>query len=343
MKPDTVPTAPAQREQRSKQNAHKPRREHRIGWLMLSVILSLTAGFISSFFMLTVPVSWPTMQQWLDSRSDVVIVSEAESTATVALVESLEERVGEAIVPFFVNGEFVGVGTAVSNDGWVMTIPDVADTATTVTVGELRSDSILRDPYLDVRVLHIPTTELSIVDFQSDPILRGDGVIVLSRDARGNRMVSIATIQQITAPEKNVWTTAAQNVHYTLDRKLIDIPAGSPVFDYQSKMIGIFDEGNVVVPLRTVEQRLKIFFETGSFELPTEQLEYSMDDEGATILSSTVPEILSGDVIIQIEGQFVERENDLSWLLADVLGNEDVDVLLLRNGKRTTVSSATID
>lgn len=339
MKPEVVPTAPSKlRESGQRTPLFIPQR---LSWLILSVVLSLAAGIISTLFMLTVPTNWPIVQAWLDRRDgETVIISNLESTATAEVVQLLQQRSTQAIVTLSSAETALGIGTVVSNDGWIMTTTNVVGDHTTISLTDqsnqtVTSDRIIHDPYSDLTFVHLPLTDLAIADFRQQPALLGDGVIVMSKDAvTQHQLVSVVHLQSTSQPINPERSIAKNNVYYLSDRSITGMTAGAPAFDYEGKLLGLYFKDNTIIPLRTVEHRLLTLLDTGKFKQTKQKLTYTLNAKGAVVQTTKIPELKAGDTIIEVNNQLVNELNDLSWLLAE---NDTVDVLFMRGDKRRTV------
>lgn len=340
MKPDIVPTAPSRRLERAQQPASAPRR---LGWLILSVTLSLAAGIVSSVFVLIVPGNWPVMREWLQTdTTEIVILPDTEVTATAEVVRLLEQRADTLLPLLKSDGTLAGHALVVSNDGWMITLPEVVGDKVEFTVGRTldeaaQTDRIVHDDFSGMSFVHVPQTDLSMVDFRTQPVQLGERVIIMNQAAGGNAFVSVAYLQSITQSAVDLRTTTAVNVSYQLDRTLTTMPVGSPVFDYEGQLVGIYRAGDSVVPMRGVEERLTQLLEMDEFSPPPFEVTYTLDDSGAKIISSSVAALQVDDVLIEVDGQVVDPTNDLAWLMADVASAASLDGVVLRNGKRKTV------
>lgn len=342
MKPALVPTAPSRLQERAQQPRPVPPRG--VGWLVLSVLLSFSAGVVGSVFMLTVLTDWPGVRLWLDGRDhNAVIISDVKSTATAEVVQLLQQRATQALVLMYDHDTMLGLGIIVSNDGWIMTLPSVIGDRTSVTIvdqvdtakpASVRlSDRIVQDHYTGFSFVHIAQTDLPIVDFRSEPVLLGDGVMVISQATAGAARVSVAYLQTIDQALTSTRTTAANNITYQLDRVLTNTAIAAPVFDYEGKLIGLYSGEQTIVPVRTVEQRLPTLLESADFTYAASILTYTLTSDGAMVATSTLPELAAGDTIIEVDGQIVDRDNDLSWLLADA-EQTTVELVVVHNHKR---------
>ncbi len=343
MKPEPVPTSPQYRIERQEtaaagRSSRAGASSGRLGWLTLTVLLSLGAGMVGSLWSLALPNP--------QAEADVPLLPEITTKSiSSTLVATLQQRVGAAIIPLLTNGtvinNFSGLAIAVSNDGWLLTVPAVGE-STSELVAQVADknqplEKILFDSYTGLNFVKVTAGNLPIVDLRSQPIQLAEPVIIVSQSAQGDPLVSLAYIQAIAPLPDDVRTTAANTIAYQMDHTPLAVAAGSPVFDYDGKVIGLYRDNNIVVPIRTVEQRLTTLLETGA--LPTRNLEitYTVTEAGATVLSSSTTTLKPDDLILEVNGQAVNRDEDLSWTLMEEEVDSPIDVWLKRDGKRQLV------
>ncbi len=333
MKPSIVPTAPALRVQ------HPARR---VGWLVLTVVLSLVAGSVSALFTLSIPTQWPGVARWLKlSSSDVVVIPATEDSGTATLVSAIYARQFEAIVNITVPGGTSSVAVIISNDGWLVTPSANVGTATAVTVTlaggkQIESDLVLPDDYAGVTFIHIPKTNLPIVDLRPIDAVLGDTVLVMQPLAQRRPIVAVIYLQSVDDPVTETFTTSQNNIMYSSDRALPAMQVGAPVFDYHAQVLGLLMSDQTILPVAALTGRLQKVLADEKLEPVQLKLTYTLSEQGAKILSSNSAEILVDDLVTEVAGRLIDSQQDLSWALQQPTGTV-LQINLVRAGTKKII------
>lgn len=335
MKPTIIPTAPALRAQRT------PRR---IGWLVLTVTLSLLAGSVGALFTLSLPDRWSSAQRWLElSSGEVVVIPPAEDTGTAALLSAIQNRQFDAIVNLTVAKTDRGIGMIVSNDGWLVSpqtdfVPTDEITITLASGKTVVADELIVDDYADVSFIHIPKNNLPIVDLRGQLVSVGDAVLVVQPAITNDRRVLAwaAHLQTVAEPVNAEFSTQHNNWLYRSDRSLTGARVGAVVFDYHAQVLGLMRDEQSIIPITALESRLQQLLQTGNLPITPLAITYTLSDQGATITSSNYRDIAVDDVITEVENQTVNLEHDLSWMLQDYF-DQTITISLTRDRERKTV------
>lgn len=333
MKPSTVPTAPALRAQRT------PRR---IGWLVLTVTLSLVAGSTGAIFTLSIPVQWPGIERWLNlSNSEVLVIPPSEDTGTAALVSNIQDRQFDAVVQLQVEATERGVGVMLSNDGWLMTPSTNVATDETVTVilasgKEVISDQVIVDDYSGATFIHIPKTNLPIVDLRTQTVTVGDAAVVVQPTTERRTTVWSTHLLAVDQPLDGEFSTVRNNVIYVSDRALSGVRIGAPIFDYQAQVMGIVIDEQTILPIAAITGRLQQLLHDETLVSPSLNVTYELSNQGAKVLSASTAELMVDDLIIEAGDVTITTTNDLSWALQEST-RTTVSLRIIRQGEKKTV------
>lgn len=237
-----IPTAPSERH---KWVQPQPRRT---GWLILSLLLSLGAGFAGALMARVYQLEWFT-----PTTPDIVVVPNTAGSAAAVIVQKLQDDQAEAMVLVRSGDSVLGPGVVLSADGWIV--------VSAVVVGDNRSleietkynktyevDAVVPDSVSGLVYLHVPSTGLRVADFRDTELMLGESVIAYSRTAVGD---SVAFA--------NVSTEAM------IDRPLPN-QVGAPLYDFDLAVVGFVTDTGAIIPIQLVNEVAYNLFTTGKIE-----------------------------------------------------------------------------
>ncbi len=267
----------------------------------------------------------------------------------------------------------LGSGFIISPDGYIVTNNHVVtarsgdkpvDTITVILSDEQEYDAkiIGRDPLSDLALLKIDGDNLPYVRFgNSDGVRVGDWVVAI-----GNPFGLGGTVTAgiVSALDRN----ASQFGRYIqTDASINQGNSGGPMFDLSGNVIGVNSAiitptgGNVgigfAVPASQAEPVINQLKNMGrvrrgylgvSIQPITDEIAEAFgipEDKGEIVASvedggpGAKAGIRQGDVIVKVNGQTVDKQNTLSFLVANSAIGSKVPIELIRSGKRVKVSA----
>ncbi len=262
----------------------------------------------------------------------------------------------------------LGSGFIIDPDGYVVTNNHVIDRAEEITITVNGGDHypakiIGRDPKTDLAVLKIDADRpLPYVEFgDSDTAQVGDWVIAVGNPFGLGGSVSAGII---SARGRDIQSGPFDD-YLQIDAPINRGNSGGPLFDRDGKVIGINTAifspsgGNVGIGFaipstmaKTIVEQLK---ESGQVQRGflgvqiqevTEEIAQSLDLDEAkgALIASVEPNgpaeeagLKTGDLILEFNGQKVERLKDLPRLVAAAKAGEKAEVRVLRDGKERSV------
>ncbi len=245
-----VPTAPSER---AKWVQLQPRRS---GWLILTLLLSLGAGFAGAL------VARVYQLEWLQPTTpDIVIVPNNAVSASAKLVESLQDEQADAIVLLAAATTWIGQGVVVSNDGWIVAtqsqIGDETIVLVTTNAGKTyTSDNIVVDQVSGLAYIHVPSTGLRVGEFRDRPLLLGESVIAYGRTSQRDQ-VAFANVAGLVGDEDS---------QILLDRPLSDAWRGAAIYDFDFTIVGFVNQNDQVIPIQEVNAVAYSLFTEGTVE-----------------------------------------------------------------------------
>lgn len=250
MKRLVIPTAPSER---AKWVHLQPKRS---GWLILTLLLSLGAGFAGALSARVYQLDWlqPT-------TPDLLIVPNNAASASATLVQTLQDEQADAIVLLAAATTMIGQGVVVSNDGWIVTTQQQLGDETTVLVTTnsgktYTSDSIVVDSVSGLAYVHVPSTGLRVGQFRDRPLLLGESVLAYGRTSQRD-IVAFTHVAGLAEDAAGL---------ILLDQPLGDAWQGAAVYDFDFTIVGFVSQHDQVIPIQEVNAVAYSLFTKGVIE-----------------------------------------------------------------------------
>lgn len=266
-----------------------------------------------------------------------------------------------------------GSGFIISKEGHILTNNHLVGEADEVQVElvdgrTVKAKLVGTDPESDVAVIQVETNDLTPVPFgDSDKLQVGEWVLAIGNPMGLSHTVTAGIVSatgrsglNIATYENFIQTDAAINMGNS----------GGPLVNLNGQAVGINTAilgpggGNIgigfAIPINMARQIADQLIKTGSVErgylgvVPqdlTEEIAAALDlEEGKGVILSQVTEgsaaakagLQAGDIVLEFRGTAVESAVQFRNLVASGRANEKIEMMILRDGKRTTIS-ATLD
>ncbi len=271
--------------------------------------------------------------------------------------------------------ESLGSGFLISADGYIVTNNHVVTAGTrsavvesiNVTLAdrrEYKARLVGRDPLSDLAVLKIDGTNLPFVRFGDSRQARvGDWVVAIGSPFGLGGSVTAGII----SATHRVTGGGAYDRFIQTDASINRGNSGGPMFDLQGNVIGINSQilsptgGNVGIGFAIPAEQARPVVETlmrgtavnrGYLGVGSQDLTADIADalgipkDRGALVSRIEPgeaaakaDIRQGDVIVRVNGQDVNPEQSLSYLVANIAPGTRVPIELIRDGNRQTVTA----
>lgn len=231
-----IPTAPSERP-KWKPSVVPTRRS---GWLILTLLLSLAAGFAGAL------VARAYQFEWLSSTPpDIVIVPNTVTSATAVVVEKLQAQQAEAVVVVKADDQVLGAAVVFSSDGWIVAshaiVPDAVgderDLALHIETAQHKNylvDQVVPAANDQLVFLHVPSTGLRVAEFRNSELTLGESLIAYSRTTIGDAVGF-------------TYVSAADTLGQALPQQL-----GAPLYDFDLALVGFVTADASIIPVQAV-------------------------------------------------------------------------------------------
>jgi len=260
----------------------------------------------------------------------------------------------------------LGSGFVISDDGYVLTNAHVVDEADEILVRlndrrELPAELVGSDSQTDVALLKVDANELPTLELgDSDDLKVGEWVAAIGSPFGFDYSVTAGIVSAInrTLP-RDVYVPFIQT-----DVAINPGNSGGPLFNLEGEVVGInsqiftrsggFMGVSFAIPINVamdVADQLRddgrvnrgwlgVMIQPVSRDLAES---FGMDDATGALVADLDPEgpaaeggVRAGDVILEVNGEEVERSSVLPRLIGRVSPGDDVTLLLLRDGREIT-------
>ncbi len=239
-----VPTAPSER---TKWQNPQPKR---IGWLLLTLLLSLVTGFSGALLAKTYQLDLLT-----PTTPEIIVVPENTASGSSSIVHQLQQTQSEAVVLVKQADAVLGMGVVLSSDGWIVALaqPLVDQTEVmieTETGRSYPSDAMVFDAVTGLVYIHINQTGLRVAQFRNVPAVLGENMVAYTRTLKGDQAAFTA-----------IGLAGAEEI--ALDRILPAEYLGAPLYDLDYSIIGFATDTTAVIPISAVNDIAYGLFTTG--------------------------------------------------------------------------------
>lgn len=250
-------------------------------------------------------------------------------------------------------------GIVWSADGLILTAHHAVRRDDNISVGladgrELPATLVGRDPSTDLALLRVEATGLTAVEWRDEESL-GVGELVLALGRPGqNVQASLGVISALGGAWRSM---GGGKVSHYIRPDLVMYPgfSGGPLIDGAGKVIGLATsalsrEGGIALSAATVKPVVETLLTHGRMrrgylgvgvqpaKLPASVVE-SLERETGVLLNSieadspaTAAGLLVGDILVGLDGEAVERPEDLTLLLQGSQVGQTVNAQVVRGG-----------
>ncbi len=264
-----------------------------------------------------------------------------------------------------------GSGFVFDADGKILTNHHVVSGAHAIQVElhdgrALMAQVVGADPLTDLAVLRVPATDLPSLPLgDSDEIRVGDWVVAIGNPFGLEHTVSagIISAKERTSRDVQLGDPDAYYSFLQTDASINPGNSGGPLIDMAGRVVGVNTAINqaannigFAIPVNMIRQLLPRLLKDGRVQRAAVGVQVSdvtLDDvkrfglphrKGAFI-AQVIPgspaekaKMRPGDVVLEFHGVPIESPEDLRWEASLAPINEDVSVIVLREGKKTKLS-----
>lgn len=273
-----------------------------------------------------------------DAAIEKAVSAGRPSVAGIYRYKNLSDKASSTLTP----ADFVASGAIVTNDGWIVTDRQIADSEKDklwVSVGDkgvYLSEKVLLDSGLGLAMIKIKAENLAVVDFATRENLTVGQTVLLY--GQGQRVVSSAikdkSFARLSGPADYLRGSEQFSKYIQLSGGVNKEFIGSPIVTMSGKMAGVVaDESGLVVPVDHFLGYMKAALENKKWVRPYLGLRFYdlsevlnpaiADKRGALISANGIAEgspakgyLLPGDIILKVENDELNANKNLSEIVA---------------------------
>ena len=298
----------------------------------------------------------------------VVNIKTAKTVAAQAIPRVFEEFFGAPQGPRGSERKIpsLGSGFVISPDGYIVTNNHVIADVDSITVGfedgtELEAEIVGRDPKTDIALIRVEASELfSLPLGDSDAVRPGEWVVAIGNPFGLEHTVTAGIV---SAKHRFIYQGTYDDFIQT-DAAINPGNSGGPLLNLKGEVIGINTlinpQANTIgfaVPINMAKDILPQLLASGRVTRgwlgvminpvrPEFQEHLDVDSDRGALVSQVLPDgpaqragIEEYDIIVEFDGEVVDDMNDLPRIVARTPIDKKVKVVVLRKGKRKTLTA----
>ncbi len=237
---------------------------------------------------------------------------------------------------------------------------------------QLEARILANDPYSNLTFFKVEANNLPVAPFSDSASLVNGEKLVLVGAAKDSNEKQFS-LGLINARNKNLaflnselLSTEKSDYSIALQGQLGDLTMGSVAVDFNGAVAGIVGsrkgddrESYFVVPVDLVSEVMRDLINDGSIERPVfgayylpvgdkfalvNNLNYNKgaliysfsNQQGLAVIKNSAADkagVLLGDIILEVDGVVIDRENPLSYVIANKKAGQEIKLKILRDGK----------
>ncbi len=337
-------------------------------------ILAVTVCLVGLGARAELPDFRPIVEEATPAVVKILVESEVEGVPGHEDIEQLPEylrrffeyRMGPQSRP----RRNMGSGFVVSEDGYIVTNNHVVENASSVVVRmidrrEFDAEVIGTDPRSDLALLKVDAEGLETLELAADRDIEvGEWVLAIGSPFGLDFSVTAGIV---SAKGRSLPTETGENYVPFLQTDVAINPgnSGGPLFNLEGEVVGVNSQiftrsggsiglsfaipsmvvRNVIQQLRDSGEVVRGWLGVSIQEVDRDLAEsFNLDRPRGALVAQVGPDspaekagLLSGDVILEFGGQLIESSSDLPHVVGLIAPGTDVDVLVMRDGKKKTI------
>lgn len=312
--------------------------------LLLIIFLSFLGGICGSIIINNYPANWPYADKLAikDTVTKEVVYLNKEKSAKQVLLQQALNKIEPSIVNIYnkkdnadiQNTDLLGSSIALTSDGWLATsinnLPELNGMiAITNDKTQYSLEKIITDSYSGIVFIKCSATNLIPAQFAAiENVDTGDEVFAVMNSLYSGLRIAEATLENNSYQENPIFSTQNHAFNYLISNNFNNEYLGSPLVNERGEVLGLNILNNLVVPhdnftnvmpqviTNNELERIKINFEYYNLD---NQYQKDKQGSGIKITSISTPNsgLLVNDVVLKVDGQDVNKINNLTQLLQE--------------------------
>lgn len=250
-----------------------------------------------------------------------------------------------------------GYGLVLSNDGWLITWPDLMSATTLILddVGNsLTMETYKDDPATGLRFVKVRTDNLYVLKLASQDAVN-EGEFLLAVDMLRN--VRVGNLVNLNYLADKVQSLSVVKKRYALDFTGNELKRGLPIFNLEAEVIGLVEKNEtgqvIVLPIYYAYNNLDEIFadQVSVLNLPIEYLDLAFQlrplanmSKGAYLTKAAIVSgvdnkkitLAQGDVITKVDNRELNSRYGLADVLSQYAGGQKIVLEIVRGGQTIT-------
>jgi hypothetical protein len=250
-----------------------------------------------------------------------------------------------------------GYGLVLSNDGWLITWPDLLTSTTLILDSDgnsLTMETYKDDPATGLRFVKVKTDNLYVLKLASQDAVN-EGEFLLAVDMLRN--VHIGNMVNLNYLADKIQSLNSVKKRYAVDFGDSELKRGLPIFNLEAEVIGLVektDHGNMsILPIYYAYNNLDEIFadQVSVLSLPIEYLDLAFQlrpvsniSSGAYLTKDVIVNgvdnkkinLYKGDIISKVDKQDLSSRYGLADVLSQYSAGQKVELQILRAGQTVT-------
>ncbi|HPL92783.1 MAG TPA: S1C family serine protease [bacterium] len=247
-----------------------------------------------------------------------------------------------------------GYGLVLSNDGWLITWPDLMSANTLIlddAGNSLTMETYKDDPATGLRFVKVKTDNLYVLKLASQDAVN-EGEFLLSIDMLRN--VRIGNLVNLNYLADKAQSLSSVKKRYALDFTGNELKRGLPIFNLEAEVIGLVEKNEagqvIVLPIYYAYNNLDEIFadQVSVLNLPIEYLDLAFQlrplanmSKGAYLTKAAIVSgvdnqkitLYQGDVITKVDNQELNNRYGLADVLSQYAGGQKIVLEIVRGGQ----------
>lgn len=364
MKRETVPTSPQYQGEDKKKKSVVVKQKICLFDLLFIIFLSFIGGICGSMIINNYPADWPLANKLAikDTVTKEVVYLSKEKNAQQLLLQQALIKIEPSIVNIYnkkdnadiKNADLLGSSIVLTSDGWLASsINNLPELNSMIAIANDKTqyslEKIINDQYSGIVFIKCSASNLIPAQFADlENVDTGDEVFAVTNSLYSGLRIDQATMENNSFQEEQIFNTQKHAYDYLISNNFAKEYLGSPLVNERGEVLGLNILNNLVVPHDNFSnvmpqvitnkelKRINLNFEYYNLD---NQYQQDNQDSGIKITSLSTPDsgLLVNDVVLKVDGQDVNKINNLTQLLQEYQPGDTATFSIIRGDAKQDI------